>query len=251
MDSLEILKFYESAGVGEAIGAAPFNFFEYASVGTRPPQAEERKAGAAAGASVADAAKAALDAAALCADIESLDSAVAGFDMCPLRKVATNAVCGTGASSPALMLITEIPSGDEDRSGACGCGEEGAMAAKILAAIGREIGRDAYIAPAVPYRPAGGRAPTDEEAGVMKPFLVRRIAILKPKSMLCMGALPARMLLGLSGPITELRGRVFEYDGMPCACVFSMQFFMANYKTARTAVWEDLQSIRSLAPDCF
>jgi hypothetical protein len=30
-----------------------------------------------------------------------------------------------------------------------------------------------------------------------------------------------------------------------------MQFFMANYKTARAAIWEDLQSIKSLAPEKF
>jgi DNA polymerase len=250
MDSLEILKFYETSGVGEAIGAAPFNFFEYASV--RPkPSGSAASAADAPSATVAESAATAAKIAAACADMAALDVALESFGGCTLKRVATNVVCGAGAVPAELRLLTEIPSGDEDRTGKSGSGEEGAMIAKILSSIGREIGRDAYSAPAVPLRPAGGRSPTDEEAAVMKPFLARRIELVRPKLILCMGTLSMKMLLGLDRPITELRGRIFDYNGIPCACAYSMQFFMANYLIARNAVWEDLKAVKGMLPALF
>ena len=48
----------------------------------------------------------------------------------------------------------------------------------------------------VPWRPPGGRPPTESEVQVCLPFLQRHIALLAPRVLVTLGQLPTRALTG-------------------------------------------------------
>ena len=76
----------------------------------------------------------------------------------------------------------------------------------MLASIG--LDRTKYvITNLIPWRPPGNRNPTDAEVLTCLPFLLRHIALVRPRRLVLLGALAARAVLGGSAGIRRLRGR--------------------------------------------
>jgi DNA polymerase len=137
----------------------------------------------------------AIRAAAGAKSLEALKAAIAAFEGCPLRDMATNMVFAAGDPDAGLLLIGGAPGADEDRSGLPFSGREGALLDQMLGSVG--LRRDAMLlAPSIPWRPPGGRVPNPGELQLYRPFLMRLIALTAPSRIVMFGTLSASTVLG-------------------------------------------------------
>lgn len=238
-----LLKLCAEAGIDEAYGAEPADYFAEAKGAATMAQKFESEFGEKAGVSTDEAAQRAASAAKAAGSIDELWAALKSFDLCPLKKFSTSTVLGRGAKNSALLCIFEVPNATEDRTGECVSGEAGELLLRVIAAIGRSIDADTFAMPLVPWRPAGGRAPTREELAACAPFARRHIELLKPRAILAFGSLAASFLIENDGPITSLRGNWGDYGGIPVMPTFSLPYLLAN-RDAKKKTWEDVQAVK-------
>jgi uracil-DNA glycosylase len=194
-------------------------------------------------------------AAALAAQADSLPAlraALAEFNASPLRETATNLVFADGVPESGLMLIGEAPGGDEDRLGRPFVGVSGQLLDRMLASIGLDRTKDFYITNILPFRPPGNRTPTDAEVALFLPFLLRHIALAKPRHLVLLGGVAAKALLRSKEGITRLRGRWHEVtiddnQSLPALATLHPAYLLRNPAAKRDA-WADLLLLqRSLA----
>ncbi|ANT50713.1 uracil-DNA glycosylase [Mesorhizobium amorphae] len=234
-DLADLLAFYASAGVDDALEDAPVNRFAEAApkpaertpmaaaparenVQQQPPSAPSRPdmsrlpdappARAPAGAAtVPDEAQAALarQLAATASTLEQLRQHMAAFDGCNLKFTAKNLVFADGNPNADLMLVGEAPGRDEDLEGLPFVGRSGRLLDRMLAAIGLDR-TSAYIANVIPWRPPGNRTPTPHETEICRPFIERQIELVNPKVLVNLGGPSAKTLLNTTEGILRLRG---------------------------------------------
>ncbi|TNE35171.1 MAG: uracil-DNA glycosylase [Alphaproteobacteria bacterium] len=258
-----LLDFYRAAGVDETIGDLPVNRFEVSTKARHPKAASEMKAPPQATArsvpppkaalppsaplkSLEEAASAACKLAHGAGNIECLRKAVAGYDGCSLRKMAMNTVFAEGDPSARLMIIDRPPSVDEDRSGTPFAGAAGELLNRMLAAIDLKR-EDCYLASLLPWRPPGGRAPTQEELALCLPFIERHITLARPQYLLVCGE-AAGFLLKRDTGINKLRGTWTDYPAgetnIPLLPIFHPTFLL-EYPAAKRHAWRDLLQLRA------
>jgi uracil-DNA glycosylase len=151
------------------------------------------------------------DFAAAARTLAELRAALAAFDGCALAATATNLVFADGNPDSGLMLIGEGPGAEEDRAGKPFVGPSGQLLDRMMASIG--LDRSGYlITNLIPWRPPGNRNPTDSEVVICLPFLLRHIALVKPRRLVLLGALASRAILGGSAGITRLRGKWMQAE---------------------------------------
>jgi uracil-DNA glycosylase len=145
-------------------------------------------------------------AAAAATTLDALRATLEGFDGCPLHATATNLVFADGNPDSGLMLIGEAPGADEDRAGKPFVGASGRLLDKMLASIGLDR-TQVLITNLIPWRPPGNRAPTDSEVLTCLPFLLRHIALARPRRVVLLGAMATKAITGNTAGIRKLRGK--------------------------------------------
>jgi uracil-DNA glycosylase family 4 len=194
---------------------------------------------------------AAIRAAALAAGattLAELREAMASFEGSPLRETATNLVFADGVPEAGLMLIGEAPGGDEDRLGRPFVGVSGQLLDRMLASVGLNRERDFYITNILPFRPPGNRTPTDAEIALFLPFILRHIALAKPRRLVLLGGVSAKALLRSREGITRLRGRwhqVMIEDENPLPALATLHpAYLLRTPTAKRDAWADMLLLR-------
>ena len=216
-DAALALAWLAEMGAGEVIGEAPVNRLAQMaaaaaapSSGRKPGAIEEQKPAPVtlSPAPVSPGGLALAD----CQTLDDLVAALGAFDVCPLKKTATNLCFADGNPAARVMLVGEAPGRDEDIQGKPFVGRSGQLLDRMLAAIG--LSRTApdrenavFITNTIFWRPPGNRTPTEAETTMCLPFLLRAIEIQKPDFIVCLGATPAQRLTGLSEGILRMRGR--------------------------------------------
>lgn len=191
------------------------------------------------------------DAAALaaqCASLADIEQALMRFDACPLKKTATNLCFADGNPQAQVMLIGEAPGRDEDIQGKPFVGRSGQLLDRMLQAIGlarhSESAEDSvYISNVIFWRPPGNRTPTDQETQMCLPFLKRAIEIKQPRFIVCLGATPTQRLIGRSEGILKLRGRWFDFGGIPLLATLHPAYLLRQPAQKRLA-WRDFLSLQ-------
>ncbi len=185
--------------------------------------------------------------AAACTDIEMLQQAVQAFDGCVLKKGARNTVFSGGNPAARVMIIGDTPDRDEDRSGRPFSGQAGDLFDKMFAAIG--LSRQAETSPNAiyttclsPWRIPRNRDLTDDETRLLRPFLIRHIALAKPEFLVVTGSQPSKVLLGFEKGIKHTRGRWGDVSGIPALATFSPANLLRNPLNKRAA-WSDLLAL--------
>ncbi|MEO3472958.1 uracil-DNA glycosylase [Roseomonas sp. CAU 1739] len=203
------------------------------AVVTLPPMAAPPAAGRAA------------EAAAAATSLEALREAIRAFDGSPLRETATNLVFADGDPGAGLMLIGEAPGGEEDRIGRPFVGPSGQLLDRMFASIG--LKRDEggfYIVNILPWRPPGNRTPTDAEISLFVPFVLRHIALVKPRHLVLLGGTSAKALLRVKEGITRLRGKwhqvAVEGLGEVPALATLHPAYLLRTPAAKRDAWSDL-----------
>ncbi|MBF0858563.1 uracil-DNA glycosylase [Gluconobacter sp. LMG 31484] len=142
-------------------------------------------------------------------DLPTLMRLTAAPDDLFLARTATHRLEPVFVENAPFMLIGEAPDADEDRSGTLFAGEAGTLLEKMLRSVGMER-EEISMAPALPWRPPGGRTPSDAEMQACHPLLLRTIALCRPRYLVTMGVTPLKMLLGPDAAVGRLRGKWTE-----------------------------------------
>lgn len=177
-------------------------------------------------------------------DWEALEDAVANCTACALCEGRTRTVFGVGHASAHWMVVGEAPGEQEDRQGEPFVGKSGQLLDNMLAALGltrqpADPARQVYIANTVKCRPPGNRNPDPTELARCEPYLVRQIALVKPRVILAMGRFAVQSLLRSNEPIGRLRGRVHQFEGVPLVVTYHPAYLLRNPEDKARA-WDDL-----------
>lgn len=149
---------------------------------------------------------------------DALEAAIHACQRCALAQRRQRAVPGVGDRQPGWLIVGEAPGEEEDRQGEPFVGRAGQLLDRMLAAMGLRRGEGVYIANVIKCRPPRNRNPEPEEIARCTPYLLRQIALLRPRLVLAMGRFAAHTLLAEGGcdspeallrtPLGRLRGRV-------------------------------------------
>lgn len=161
---------------------------------------------------------------------------------CPLHQGRTNVVHTEGNQRARLMFVGEAPGADEDFQARPFVGRAGQLLTKIIEAIGFKR-EEVLIGNINRCRPPGNRAPTTEEAGVCKPYLLREIAVVQPDVIVVLGNTAMHNLLNTKEGITRLRGRFQDYKGIKVMPTYHPAFLLRDPSKKRET-WEDLKQVR-------
>jgi uracil-DNA glycosylase family 4 len=141
-----------------------------------------------------------------------LRKAVEDFDGCNLKKMATNTVFCDGNPGSKVMVIGEAPGNHEDLQGVPFCDDSGKLLDDMFGAINMTRAENFYVTNVIFWRPPGNRRPTSEELAICKPFVERHIELMNPEVLVLVGATAMAEILGLSDPITKIRGTLMDFS---------------------------------------
>jgi DNA polymerase len=162
-------------------------------------------------------------------------------------------VFGVGDPKAELMFVGEGPGADEDAQGEPFVGRAGQLLNNMIKAMGLRR-EEVYIANVVKCRPPANRTPERDECDTCSPFLMRQIAVVKPKVVVALGAVAARNLLAINAPMSELRGRFYDFmptgarssdpswPGAKLAVTYHPAFLLRDPRQKGEA-WKDLQMV--------
>jgi len=180
-------------------------------------------------------------------DFAALSSIVSACRLCGLCETRTQTVFSDGAPTARLVCVGEAPGRDEDLQGLPFVGRAGQLLNKMLAAIDLKR-EDVYICNVLKCRPPDNRTPLPDEVERCIPYLEQQIALVKPVLICALGLSASQALLGTKASMTSMRGRTFEYKGIPLIPTYHPAALLRNPNLKREA-WVDLQRIRDLLRD--
>ncbi|HET9495913.1 MAG TPA: uracil-DNA glycosylase [Chloroflexia bacterium] len=136
---------------------------------------------------------------------------------CDLCATRTQVVFGEGSPTASLLIIGEAPGADEDRSGHPFWGRAGQVLNSLLDAAG--ITREqVWITNTVKCRPSkvngkrvSNRAPRVPEIKACEIWRAGELDILKPRVVVCLGAVAAKAIMGRDVKMTTERGQWFQF----------------------------------------
>jgi len=172
---------------------------------------------------------------------------------CKLHKQGRKQIVfGVGNPRAELMFVGEGPGADEDAQGEPFVGRAGQLLNNMIKAMGLRR-EEVYIANVVKCRPPGNRTPERDECETCSPFLMRQIAVIKPKVVVALGAVAAKNLLAINAPMSELRGRFYDFMpagvrssdgwlGAKLAVTYHPAFLLRDPRQKGEA-WKDLQMV--------
>ena len=176
-------------------------------------------------------------------DIDSLLRMIGEFNH-PLRNGVTNVVMPNIAKKPnGLVIITDLPSSDDDMSGQILSGAAGEMVDKMLSAI--DMSREnVSVVPLLFWRTPGGRTPNREEIDLSMPFVNKIMEMLNPRVVITFGTLAASEI----AKIDLTSGHGSEIESGSGYTIFPL--YHPNYlilkPSAKKDVWSVLQNIQKL-----
>lgn len=150
-----------------------------------------------------------------------------GCKKCPLHKSRVKSVFGEGPSDAKMMLVGESPGVNENLQGKPFVGYAGKILDELLRSI--DIKReDVYICNVTKCHPPGNRDPTDEEMEACSIYLKQQIVIIRPKLIIALGRISARLLLGRPVVMSKEHGSLLDctYAGV------NFKLFLAYHPAA-------------------
>lgn len=176
---------------------------------------------------------------------------------CGLYQHRHTIVVDRGNPSAAIMVISERPGENEDRTGEAFVGRAGEMLDKIFASIGLDSNRDMLICNVVKCMPVStredatveDRAPQAEEVKACLPFLQKQIALMKPRVILLLGAVALKHIARAPAEFTmeEEAGRFFslpEYPGVQFMVLYHPAFLLRDPRK-KNDMWEHVKKLRA------
>ncbi|MCX6339039.1 MAG: uracil-DNA glycosylase [Candidatus Aureabacteria bacterium] len=175
---------------------------------------------------------------------------------CELHKHRHQIVVDRGNPAAAVMVISERPGENEDRTGQAFVGRSGEMLDRIFASIGLDSNRDMLICNVVKCMPVStredmaleDRAPQAEEVKACLPFLRKQISLMEPKVILLLGAVALKHIARTGGEFTMEKeaGKFFtlpEYPRIQFMVLYHPAFLLRDPRRKKE-MWEHVKKLR-------
>lgn len=187
--------------------------------------------------------------AASCNSLEALSQALNYFEANPLRKGATKLSFIEGNLQSAILVLSDRPRNEEDKSGQVISTKARVLLQAMLAAIGLNIGDEPLLSNVmlmnfIPWRPPGNRQPLENEIAACLPFSVRAIALAGPKLILSLGSLGGQYLGGGDASIIRQRGKWLSVGAIPLLATLHPDELL-KAPTQKKLAWRDLQNFKA------
>jgi len=203
---------------------------------TWPPPGVEASAGAPAAAErPADPEKA----------LQAVKDDIGDCQRCRLSRGRKTIVYGQGNPRAELMFVGEGPGAEEDEQGLAFVGRAGQLLTDIIEKGLRMRRADVWIGNVIKCRAPQNRNPEPDEILACQPFLEAQIRAIRPRVLVGLGKFGAHWLLKTAEPITRLRGRVGEYEGIPVMPTYHPAYLLRN-PAGKKDVWEDMKVVLRL-----
>lgn len=244
-EALSALRWLTDAGIDTLVEDAPQNWLAAAQAQL---QARLTPAPAPVPAETAAPAPAAVADFAALPSIEALQALLAEADIVPLRIANAAPLLQAGTPGAGLMLLADMPSAADQRSGTAFSDDAGRLLDRMLAAVGRDR-NGAYLANFCAWRTPSSQI----DAGAARDFWAdaarRHIALAVPQSLLLLGNLPCQALLGLD--LARARGRwhqlIIGDRTIPAIASFTPAWLLRQ-PAHKALAWADLQLWRQGPP---
>ena len=177
-------------------------------------------------------------------DWETLRTACGQCRRCPLGATRTNSVFGVGNPDADILFVGEGPGEQEDLKGEPFVGKAGQLLDKMLACISLSRGENVYIANIVKCRPPHNRDPLPEERMACLPFLREQTKLLRPKIIICLGRVAAKVIIKEDFRITAEHGQWFERNGVQMTAIYHPSALLRDV-SKRPETFDDLKSIQA------
>lgn len=158
---------------------------------------------------------------------------------CKLHGHRTQIVFGVGNPKARLVFVGEAPGADEDAQGEPFVGRAGQLLTKIIQAMGMQR-EDVYICNILKCRPPNNRNPESDEILACSPFLLKQLQAIGPQFICALGGPAAQTLLQTKEAISRLRGKFYDFHGIPLLPTYHPAFLLRNPHEKKT-VWEDMK----------
>ena len=187
--------------------------------------------------------------------LDALRDEVQDCTACELYKGATQAVFGEGLAKAEAMFVGEQPGDREDREGKPFVGPAGRVFDEALeeAGIDRSLVYVTNVVKHFHYAERGKRRihqrPRAEHIKACRPWLDAELEVVRPRVLVCLGAVPAQALIGRHVKVTQDHGRPLESELAPVVMVtvhpssILRQRDAAARETARRGFVEDLRVV--------
>ena len=174
--------------------------------------------------------------------IEAIREDLGDCQRCKLCKTRKTIVFGSGNPHAELVFVGEGPGADEDAQGLPFVGRAGQLLTEMIEK-GMKIPRpDVYICNIVKCRPPENRKPEKDEVAACRQFMERQIDSIRPRVICALGATAAETMLETKESMGRLRGRWFEFRGIPLVVTYHPAFLLRD-PTRKRDTWEDLKLI--------
>lgn len=180
--------------------------------------------------------------------LEVIAAEIATCCKCPLSGTRHNTVPGEGDPHASLVFVGEAPGESEDKQGRPFVGRAGQLLTDIITK-GMKLSReDVYICNVLKCRPPENRTPNPDEVLLCEPYLLRQLAVIRPKVICALGGVAAQTLLKTNSPIFRLRGQWHDYHGIPLRVTYHPAYLLRN-PPDKAKAWEDIQEIMKFMKD--
>ena len=126
--------------------------------------------------------------------LQKLKTKAEACQRCRLHETRTNVVFSDGPPTVKMMMVSEAPGFWENQRKIPFAGAAGKNLNELLRMIGSNR-KDVYICNVLKCRPPRNRDPLPDEIEACRPFLDGQISAIKPKLVVALGRIAARVLL--------------------------------------------------------
>jgi DNA polymerase len=163
-----------------------------------------------------------------------------------IRDCAANLVFGTGNEHADILFLGEAPGAEEDRQGLPFVGQSGQLLDKMLLAIGLDR-TQVYITNILPWRPPGNRTPTTQEIALFRPYVLKHIAIIDPKIVVCLGSTATKALIQSNQSLTQMRNRWLKIAEINADIIATFHpAYLLRSPSQKREAWHDFLNIRTV-----
>lgn len=176
---------------------------------------------------------------------DQLEDTCADCTKCVLSETRNNVVFGVGCKTADIMFVGEGPGEQEDLKGEPFVGAAGKLLDDMLSII--DLDRThVYIANIVKCRPPKNRDPQPEEQEACIGYLRNQVALIKPRILVCLGAVAAKRIIDPGFRITREHGSWYHRNEMWIMALYHPSALLRDM-SKRPETFEDLLAIREKA----
>jgi len=174
-----------------------------------------------------------------------LEQSVAACEKCEtLCQSRTQTVFGVGDRLANVLIIGEAPGVDEDKQGEPFVGRSGKLLTAMLSAIKLKR-QEVFITNVIKCMPTDDKDPSKLEMKNCHDYLMRQVALVRPKAILAVGRIAAQHLLATDTAIGQLRGQDHEIAGIPVIVTYHPAYLLRKPGEKRKS-WQDLLRLQEM-----